>query len=618
MAETKTDTAPDLEALLTKMVSKGLEEQTGVKMPTGASSLKDAVIGGVTAKLSELGGPRIARTAERIAFGVNKDAEKSAYIGRLAENTWRAGLPFLPVIYESGKKYHKSIGNYFHVGQQFSTALKAQSGHASFFTAVNSDLEVVKNERARLSHIITNDSKSMLIHALSTLPAQVGTQLDKIIKDIELQGRHQNGAAKSDDDKNPTLSDVSKQMRLRSAEKINKAFGKVLETISTEDEQTGKRKFNSMLGVLTSILASTNIKDLDDPMGRAGFLRSIKDSYFAPHIAGIASGIRKFLSSKLDVRTDKDLHKATAATMIAALEKELVKNPNATRVTLLGAHKRDESLADYIVDIFQQHQKDCGRGEIPRRVLGRMQEAAQQIAEAMLDPQRQLSPQALVLLVDKKHGIASFDKKEMVEVTYGEELDNKLATMQTDGNLSRRHKISAAKQFKNYQATREQFVQSWNNLTPEEKLMWSSFLSNEMLADMGVSKQECQQLRHRENEFWHETMEEVLLQMGQISANELRDLGLNEVQITQLMDAARSIMRGNGQYLAENRGELTDLVADAATLVDAQRPGFLKAALDRAHQRHDHKEIIKERQDNKSLVEQVMDRRGDSPDHFRS
>ncbi|MDG1286765.1 MAG: hypothetical protein P8P30_04275 [Rickettsiales bacterium] len=604
----------DLESMLMKMASKGAEKSSGFKMPMSLAALKDMVIGGGAAKLSERGAPRVAKFAERAAHSYGKDAEQSARIGRMAENIWRSGIPLLPVIYESANKYRRNIGDYFTVGSRFSTALSTHHNSSSFFTAVNSDLEVVRNERSRLSRAVTNTTKSTFVHALSTLPAQIGTQLDRMISDVELGMRGNNETNKNSKTSfkkgKHQWSAASSELRKGTADKLNSAFDKTLDMLATESSGSN-RKYSGFMNLAVETVASVELDELDDSVGRAAFLRNIKNDYFSNFISGGAAGVRKYLSAKLAVKTDKELKQSNAADMIDALKVHLKKNPSPVSVNLVGHSKKDGSLADYIADIFAQHQLDCERAEIPRRMGGNLKNAAEQISEAITDPQRQLDPEALILLVDKKHGISSFTKGEMTGVIRGEELDDTLAKLQKNPRMSRRKKTTAQKQYKYHQATQEQFVESWGNLTQEEKYLWSSFISDEILADVGVAKEEIQELRHQDNEFWHETMEEVLTEMGKLSAEELEDIGLSDSQVELLSEAVSGMKSRNSHYLEKNRHEMTDLVADAATLMDAEKPGFLKEALGRVQKRRDHQDILREKKRNKPLAEQLIDSRSD-------
>jgi len=599
----------DLESMLAKLASTGAEEKLGFKIPTSWAAAKNFVVGGGAAVLSERGAKKVAAFAERIAYSSTQDKEKSAVIGRMAEGAWRRGVPFLPVIFEAGKNYQKTLGEYFGLGAKFSTSLTSQGKGANFFNAVNSDLEIVRNERARLSNTITNHSKSMFIHAASTLPTQIGTQLDSMIEDLEVAGVENS----TEPNKKPTdLSEKATQIRVEAAGKINQGFSNVLKTLSDD-----RGNYNIFANVGASFFTKYDLKDLEQPTKRALFLSELKSTYFGPVVSGASASIRKLLSAKLEVKTDKELQKTNAAMMVDALSKHLKKNPSPIELSLTGCSKKGCSLEDYILDIFAQHQKDSGRAEIPRRMQGRLGEAAEQIAEAIRDPNRQMKADALVFLVDKKHGIASFTKGEMTEVLHGQELDAHLAKLQQKRNMSRRHKQKVEKQYKHMQATPEHFRQSWGNLTSDEKFMWSSFLTDEILADMGVSKQERGEMRHQSNEFWRETMEEFLVEMSQLSSSQLKSAGLNDSQVNQLTEAVKGVSKRNSNYLQQNRHEMTELVADAATLMDAQQPDFLKEILWRAKERRNHRDIIKEKQQDKPLAEQVLAERSSSSEPRR-
>ena len=599
----------DLEKMLANMASRGVEQQTGLKIPTSWAAAKDFLLGSGTAWLSENGAPRIADSAERIALSYGRDETQAADVGRLAENAWRAGVPLIPVIYESACKYKDSIGDYLSVGGRFSTVLKAQGKSDNFYNAITSDLEVVNNERKRLADKITNDSKSTVVHAASTLPAQIGSQLDKMITDLETSANKELNPKKKNK-KGP--SDPASKLRLDAADKINKTFDELLKSASD-----GKEGYKTGANVAAAMaLGLKGMEDLESPVGRVKLLESLKQTYFNKFIAGGATGVRKYLSEKLSVKSDKELqHSATV--MIGALAKHLEKNASPVELNLPGCSRKSCTLEEYIVDIFAQHQKDSGRKEIPSRMQGRLKEAASQIAEAMCDPHRLMHADALMFIVDKKHGIAKFDKGEMCEVLHGEALDDHLAKLQQKPTISRVRKSTASAQYQHMQATPEHFRQAWNNLAQEEKFVWSTFLSNEVLADVGVSAQERKALRHQDNEYWQDIIQEVTREMSRFSNSELKTIGLNDSQITQLGEALKGISRHRGSYVQKHRAQLTELVADAATLMDGQKQGFIKDIVNRTKERRDYKSIVKEKQKDKSIAEQVLSSRDDEPENSR-
>lgn len=606
MAKTNATENIDLQSLLAKMASKGVEQQAGFKIPTSVAALKDFVIGSGVYKSSEIIAPRLGRFAEKVAYNFGKNEEESAVIGRMANNTWRSGVLLLPTLIKAGSRYQQSASDYFGMGNRFSNTLKSQGKSANFFNAVNSDLEVIRNERSHVASKIANTSKLMFIDAVATLPGQIGTRIDQVINDIK-------AIDSSGETQNNKKTNQSTEISRKAAEKINEGFNKTLKNLEGDNG-----KYNAFANIAASTLTSVdNLNDLESPIGRVQFLQDLKNTYFGTVSAGFTNTISGFISKKMDVKTEKQMKNVNAASMISALTEHLKKNPNPTELTLIGGNKKGCTLEEYIMDIFEQHQKDCGRSEIPRRMKGRMSDAIKQIAEAISDPNRQMHAEALIQIVDKKHGIGSYHKNEMSEVLHGEDLNEYLAKLQQKPNMSRRRKSTAEKQYKHMQATPEQFKQSWGNLTQDEKFLWSTFLSDEILADLGVEKQERLQLRHQNNEFWLETMEEILKEMSQLKPSELKNVGLNDSQISLLQEAFNGVSRRSNDYLYKSRSELTEMIADAATLMDDQQPGFIKNILERAQERRSHKDIISQKQKDRPLAEQVSSRRDEKPENSR-
>ncbi len=612
----KAEPKVDLEGFLASAASKMAEEKLGFKIPASINAAKDAFIGGGAARTAEVFAPRVAKLAENIASNMG-NPDNAANIGRITENIWRTGVPLLPVVYKTVSRYRKSVGDYFSLGDKFSTALSSQNKSGSFFNIVNSDLEVVKNERQRISKHIHNDSKITLAEALSTIPAQIGTQLDKIIQDVKFRNLNE---SKADVNTKSTVSDKAEALRLKSAKAVDTGIDKTLEFLSSDDpKKLGARKFNSAASFVTEYFLESSLESLQAPENRAVFLQSVKNKAFGFLTYSGAAGLSSYIGSKLDVKSEKQLKQNNAALMVSSLSDNLKKSGALDVTKLVGKSANTYTLTQYIVDIFQQHQKDCGRDEIPQRLMARLTQSANQIVDAMLDPQRQLDAQALIILVDKQKGIAQFSDGKMTEISFGEELNDTLASLQQKPSMSRRSKLTAEKQYKTMQATPEQLKQSWANLTPEEKKLWSTFLSDEILTDLGVTKTELPQLRNHDNELWRETMQELLSAFAQITPAEMHEIGITDVQKEQISEAIVNLTQSTkNDYLAQHRGELTELLADTATLTQNRNSNFIKDIIHKAEARQNHAEILKHKKDNQSIAEQIATKRNHLPETYRS
>jgi hypothetical protein len=568
---------------------KALKKLAG-KFGLAGDSLGEMVYGFASQRVASRYAPNVEKLSRNIAekYTSKENANK---IAKFAAGTWLNVVPAGYTIYKSSVKFRKTTGSYLNLSKDYRRSLAASGATSiNMMTGMRTDLEVIKNDRSLLGKKAKNDTKSMLLSLLLDIPNILSGRLKTTIDKLNPR--------KIRNDKTGKAQKI--------ADETHKQIDGFLDKHAVDGEGVD-REYD---GFLDSALRMANddegLESLNDRKTRYKTLLDFKSKYLSDIITLTASTLKPTLTQFFNVQSESAYTAPTAGKMIMALEKELKKNPSPVSLGLPGASNKNSTLSEYITDIFVQHHKDCGRGEMTKRTLGQLRQASTQIAEAIADPQRQMHAQALVLLVDKKHGIGNFNKGELNGFDFGPELEGYLADLQQKSGMSRRKRFQPPeKVYKSYQAARDDFVESWGQLTDEEKFLWSTFMPNEILLDIGVSKAELHALRHQENDLWQEVMEEILNEMGKLKADELQEIGLNEGQIELLAEAVKESGRNSSTYLQKNRHAMTDLLGDAATLMEKNRSGFLQEILSRPREKRDHKRILEERNQQKSLAERA-------------
>lgn len=361
------------------------------------------------------------------------------------------------------------------------------------------------------------------------------------------------------------------------------------------------------MDMLAQVLTGQDIDHYTGSSGPYTLLSNVKHGLLGKYdIAG--GGVASFLRRIVGVKGEDAFNQPSADKMIFALEKAVKKSPSLSRVAGLPGQQSGENtpLEKYIENIFHQHQKDCRREAIPDSAADDLKAACKLISEAMTDPNRRLHPQALVLLVDRKHGILKHENGRVTDVAAAEDVSMRLQQMLARSpGMSLRKQQNAQRYFEERIFTQEDFVASWNGLTDDEKLVWSTFFPPEILRTVENSDEELARLDNKGNEFWRETVEATLEELQKLNSSDMKDLGLNSKQVDVIRDLIKSHIKGNGEEIDNKRQEAMDLTAQIGVAMDRDRPGFLHKILERATEKKEHKRRLKQREDDKSFAEQV-------------
>jgi len=277
--------------------------------------------------------------------------------------------------------------------------------------------------------------------------------------------------------------------------------------------------------------------------------------------------VSEVLKDNIHERSDKRRNKANAWKMIQHLKRELEEQRGKGGDQYAGVSARsadeimidDMSLKNYVVDIFQQHERNRAKlnGEkiaqsdslnpLGPALVEHMQPAIDLIAEYIADGR--LDPDALVTLVGEnkivihqKSGARSFAKVEDVRKT----LDELLAVMST------REAIKPEEFFADFadpaliQNTLKQNIQSMQGM---EKAFFVSLFPNDILEQAGMSKKEINAERKRAHKNIYDIAAASVLDIAKKDGEQLKKLGLSDPVIVAVSELAQSVEAGDRQAL---------------------------------------------------------------------
>lgn len=581
-----------------QLLSK-LAEGAGLK--TGKQTLLEGVYSYFSSDVANWLTP-ISRTiggSAAKAMGLNSETGE-----KLGEDTIRTLVPMGMTLYKASSKFRKNLQAYLGIKDDLSRVLHNNSSmDLGMISMLNSDLEVVKNQRRMISAVMKNDLKNVGVSMLADVPSIIRARLDGLVEKLETNPRKTKAYKKLG---TKTEKEAYIEQHTENLASFHENIDGKLSKFSwfDPDGQSDYKQFAMLLNLVKGD-KEIDFDKLDTAEERYKLVDAMRKHLFRRTNTTVISSFKGPLNSFLNVKSDKEVRSLTALTMIKSLERYMVKNPSPVTVKLEGASNKEGSLSDYIVDIFKQHQKDCGRDEFSRVALTEIQMAAEQIAEAMVDPNRKLHAQTLAELIDSRKGILKFESGQAHGAKYGQELETVLASALRKPGYSRRTKLTE-RRFKNtYVAKIEHFKQSWENLSEEEKFMFASLMPDEILAKLESDKKIRHDMRHHVNEFSVDILEDFVQALGQFKQKELREFGLHESHIVHISEAIKQTKKRNSNYVQANRQPLTEILLDAAVLVDQHEQGFVRDILEkRRSKQQNHQEKIQKNQEEMTLAEQ--------------
>lgn len=601
-----------------KQVASVLEGQAknlfGDALPKEMNGMLKGAISVLSRVLNDWAGKQGANIGIKIASVRGLGEDSQAKYGEWGDRLARGAI----TMYGEVAPAYKIVKNYFtqnkEIKNSFALAMRAEGASDGFF-AQGSQLEVVKHQRDVVSQVAILTGQSALMGLAKKVPSLAMNEVQMAIANVEKEYK-QEKLKKDIVEYTAELEETPKESKLKRfkdlkdklnlAEKDLKKYqtsggkGFLDEARSNEakniikvlDEERfkgwipGYDGFSEDNDNLVSSIAALDPTPkgsfkLGDGIGRVNFLNYLKIRVGAIIDTSFPKLLTKFIPDTFLPRAKALVDKPTAGQMILNLQEFLKDNPSPVRVTI---GNKSAALHDYIYEVFAQHRIDMGRPALTPSAEGKLRDACVVIAEAIVDPNRQMHAQALAFLVDGNHGIV----KGPDTIQQDEILADKVQTLIEKGLSSRVRLKAGEKAFDKKNFTPEEFFESWDNLTENEKMVWSTFFSDEMLLEGGIKREEIKQYRRRGNDLVMEVMDEMFHSIEKLSAKELHeDLGLDVKTARQVAKFVEGMRRDPHNFTAERRKEAMELTAELGVKLsqDENRPEFLAKIIDRAESR---------------------------------
>lgn len=217
----------------------------------------------------------------------------------------------------------------------------------------------------------------------------------------------------------------------------------------------------------------------------------------------------------------------------------------------------DKSLKDYIIDIFQQHERDrmhigeTTKGDAPRplgpALIERMMPSIDLVAEYVADGR--LDPYALVnlvgenkLVIHHKDGSRTFAKPNEVQKT----LDELLAV------LSSRETVKPAEFFADFAdpaLIQDTLKKNLANMKGMEKAFFISLFPDDILMQAGMKKRDIVEHRKAAHGKMYDIVAAAVLDIAKKDPAHLKKLGLSEQEISTVSEVAQAIGDGDTKAL---------------------------------------------------------------------
>ncbi|MEQ1790561.1 MAG: hypothetical protein ABL857_08965, partial [Rickettsiales bacterium] len=209
-----------------------------------------------------------------------------------------------------------------------------------------------------------------------------------------------------------------------------------------------------------------------------------------------------------------------------------------------GEVSEGSNISSYIVDIFQQNEIDRGRSKIGESLLNKFQPLAETIGKEISE--RKLDVLALVNLVgegkvlNKRRFIDEEHLENLIDIqkkTFGARettpLDDMLADYQKPDAI-----LKAVKE-------------NLKNLKGDEKALFASLFSDDVLERSGIDKKERMPLRERGYELTRNFVINKAMELSEKSPEELTKMGLSSTQIEGINNLNELLLQGKEKAAKE-------------------------------------------------------------------
>ena len=552
---------------------------------------------GYTAALTQINGE-----AGKWAFDKGFDFEKSLAKGTLpgwaqGRIGWAAALgtmgliSFWPDVNSMIKLERDGTKETAKLANQLAPVLqqmKGKGGVAALYSVSQGENEVIYNARRKLNKELYGERMRTVIqscgrlgtfgisffgqvagHAKNKLSGGGAAVAGAAGAELSIEDRAMNEAEAS-------ISQVAERLKIapdseRYQEMLTKAYDKKLEALHTAagvkpDAPDASYKFLGMEipKKAANMLGATALQQYADQWA---------DSYYT--------------------RYTKDIPKVSALDMILTLRQQIDKHSGQDRFKLpdgmrieggKGYDAQHLPLADYIVQIFEQHERDCNGadGDIPDRLNEDLLKASTSIAKEL--KAGHLDALALIRLVGERKIVREGGRKIVSMEDVAKQIDDMKMTMRhVEWVDPKKYAADANFELKDVQA-------SWKAAAEDEKQMLVALIPDQVLNAAGVPMDEVSKFKaHNVNEY-NGILSGLTQALSGKGAEFLqKDGGLTHQEAEQILElgqqiktqgagAVESALPGHG-----NKQDITRPLANAVMAISAKHDGMLAALLGRQH-----------------------------------
>lgn len=422
-----------------------------------------------------------------------------------------------------------------------------KGGHsvAKLFAIKPEDNEMIFNERRRLNVKHNAQVAKNTIQILERLPMFVASVKSGLGRSEAVDAKAHADAAKA------TLAGASSDLEQRMSTEWKR-----IDALELPD-QAKHRMFDAKFG-----LADSEAKlhtAAEHPTDMAAQITAYASTLGTFIIRGLSDGFYK--------KSTKNVQPISAFEMVVALKKQLDDDPKQARFSLpdgmriegaRGSGATELPLAEYVQQIFQQHEKDSAGNEahIPPRLTERLKEVSGQIAEALGNGQ--MDGLALVKLVGERKIVKSGGKSIAEREVVTHELDKQKAHM--------RHVewVDAREYFADSSFSKEQLTEAWSAMAEEEKDLFVGMVPTQVLEAAGVKGEDIKERRQRREERFHEDLTHVVKGLVAMGDDTLKQLNATKPEIDLFHKAAQATSR----HGAEAINQFLPSAGNSANLAD--------------------------------------------------
>jgi|GEM_PF-4618550 len=229
----------------------------------------------------------------------------------------------------------------------------------------------------------------------------------------------------------------------------------------------------------------------------------------------------------------------SAFDMILELKKQLDDDPKLERYSLpkgmhldvqKGADANSLPLRDYIVQIFQQHERDCDpNNKIGKRLTEKLERVADDIAKALSSGE--LDGMALIKLVGERKIVKHGGKSICTDDALTKELEHLKAKM--------RHVafVDEKEYFNDANFSRKQLKDAWDAMKDDERNVFMNFVPLEVLEAAGIHGGDLKARRDAAMKRLHEDYSKAISAVLELGEDKLQMLDATPSEIATLRKA---------------------------------------------------------------------------------